>query len=59
MVVEIDAAGRISAAGAQVVGTHLALNAAEVDSVAAGPGSFVEDLVENGVMKELPLLRGE
>jgi hypothetical protein len=59
MAIEVDAAGWISITGAQVVVTHLALDAAEVDSVAARPGSFVENLVENGVMKKFPLPRGE
>src|ERR1700752_4724208 len=37
---------------------HLAFDAARIASIAAGADTFLQDLVENGVMKGTPLPRG-
>jgi hypothetical protein len=38
---------------------HLALDAAGIAPIAAGHNAFLEDFVENRVMKSPPLRRGE
>ena len=56
---KIDTMGAHAIAWAQRVVTHLALHAARVDSVAAGADALLEDFLQDGFMKDFPLLRGE
>jgi hypothetical protein len=57
--IDVDARRLIAGAGTEGEVAHLALDAAGIAAIAAGDCTFIKDFVENGVMKCLPLPRGE
>ena len=62
---DLDALGKIDPfcglplAWAQVVVAHLPLNAARIDPFATGAGALLKDFIEDQIMKEFPVPRGE
>jgi hypothetical protein len=56
---DVDARQLIAEAWTEGEAAHLALDATGIAPIAAGDDTFLEDLVENGVMKCSLLPRGE
>ncbi|MGP8243042.1 MAG: hypothetical protein ACLQVN_00815, partial [Bryobacteraceae bacterium] len=56
---DIDAARALPLPGPQIVVAHLAFHAAEIDSVSAGDDALLQDLLQNRLMQDVPLPRGE
>lgn len=56
---DIDAASAAAPARPQMVVAHFPFYAAGIDSITAGTDAFLENFVEDRLMQDILLLRGE